>query len=185
LRRDSGPIILDRKDQNVPKDSAPTRSAILAAAVHALKRDGLEGFTVEGVARRAGVVKGLVLYHYGSRNRLLRAAAAQVAGDRAARLRQALRGAAGAAAVDACWAELRRQAEDGTARAWLGLCSAGIIDRASEHDGLEDTARQALVDGCAAALAAGTPLGDVRDAYHALWLALLDIAAAGPSDSAD
>ena len=75
--------------------------------------------------------------------------------------------------MDACWAELRRQAEDGTARAWLGLCSAGIIDRAGDHQGLNDTARQALLDGCATALAAGAPLADVRDSYHALWLALL------------
>ena len=56
----------------MPKDSAPSRSAILAAAVHTLKRGGIEGFTLDGVARRAGVVKGLVLYHYGSRGRLLR-----------------------------------------------------------------------------------------------------------------
>ncbi len=160
----------------MPKDSAPTRSAILAAAVHTLKRDGLEGFTVAGVARRAGVVKGLVLYHYGSRSRLLRAAAGQVAGDRAAALRRALgTGGGGAAAVDACWAELRRQAEDGTARAWLGLCAAGLIDRTGDDAGLEGAARQAALDGCGAALAAGAPLADVRDAYHALWLALLDV----------
>jgi AcrR family transcriptional regulator len=167
-------LILDRKDQNVPKDSAPTRTAILDAAVHTLKRVGLEGFTVGGVARRAGVVKGLVLYHYGSRNRLLRAAAAEIAADRATRLRDALGEGAGAAAVDGCWAELRRQAEDGTARAWLGLCSAGIIDRAGAHEGWDETARQALLDGCAIALAAGAPVADVRDSYHALWLALID-----------
>jgi AcrR family transcriptional regulator len=160
----------------VPKDSAPTRAAILGAAVETVKRAGLEGFTVDGVARRAGVVKGLVLYHFGSRNRLLRAAAAAIAGDRAARLRDALSTGPGSAAVDACWVELRRQAEDGTARAWLGLCSAGLIERASEQDELEGVARQAVIDGCATALAAGAPLADVRDCYHALWLALLDLA---------
>lgn len=172
----------------MPKDSAPTRSAILAAAVHALKRAGLEGFTIEGVARRAGVAKGLVLYHYASRGRLLRAAAAQVAGDRAAGIGRALaqgpggRGAWGAAAVDACWEELRRQAEDGTARAWLGLCAAGLIGPSDRKAGFEDTAQQAVLDGCTAALAAGAPLDELRDAYHALWLALLDLEQGGEAD---
>jgi len=156
----------------VPKDSAPSRSAILAAAVHTLKRGGIEGFTLDGVARRAGVVKGLVLYHYGSRARLLRSAAAELAGERRTALTTALaRG--GTVAVDACWEELRRQAEDGTARAWLGLCAAGLIPATAA--GFEEAARQAVLDGCAAALAAGAPLGDLRDAYHALWLALLDV----------
>ena len=63
----------------MPKDSAPTRSTILAAAVQILQRAGVEGFTLEAVARRAGVVKGLVLYHYASRGRLLKTAAAQIA----------------------------------------------------------------------------------------------------------
>ena len=174
LQRRSLDIIIDHKDRHVPKDSAPSRSAILAAAVHTLKRGGIEGFTLEGVARRAGVVKGLVLYHYGSRARLLRSAAAQVAAERAAGLASAL-ARAGTIAVDACWDELRRQAEDGTARAWLGLCAAGLIDRPGGEAGFEGAAQQAVLDGCAAALAAGAPLADLRDAYHALWLALLDL----------
>jgi AcrR family transcriptional regulator len=159
----------------VPKDSAPTRSAILAAAVHVLKRAGLEGFSIEGVARRAGVAKGLVLYHYASRARLLRAAAAQVAAERAAGIGRALAKGPAAVGVDACWEELRRQAEDGTARAWLGLCAAGLIDPPDGQAGFEGAARQAVLDGCAAALAAGAPLGDLRDAYHALWLGLLEL----------
>jgi AcrR family transcriptional regulator len=175
LPRRSPDIIIDHKDRHVPKDSAPSRSAILAAAVDTLKRGGVEGFTLEGVARRAGVVKGLVLYHYGSRARLLRSAAAQVAAERAAGLAGALARGPGTAAVDACWDELRRQAEDGTARAWLGLCAAGLIDRPGDEAGFEGAARQAVLDGCAAALAAGAPLADLRDAYHALWLALLDV----------
>lgn len=158
----------------MPKDSTASRSAILAAAVHTLKRGGIEGFTLDGVARRAGVVKGLVLYHYGSRARLLRSAAAEVADERRNALTTVLaRG--GTAAVDACWEELRRQAEDGTARAWLGLCAAGLIPAAGTVPGFEEAARQAVLDGCAAALAAGAPLADLRDAYHALWIALLDL----------
>ena len=159
----------------MPKDSAPTRSAILAAAVQTLQRAGLEGFTLEAVARRAGVVKGLVLYHYGSRARLLRSAATQIAAGRAAAIEKALASGSGTAGFDACWDELRRQAEDGTAHAWLGLCGAGMIERSASNVDFEAAARNAVIDGCAAAIAAGTPLADVRDAYDALWLALLDV----------
>lgn len=159
----------------MPKDATATRSTILSAAVQTLQRSGVEGFTLEAVARRAGVVKGLVIYHYASRGRLLRVAAAQIADARDGAIRRALAGRSGTGGVDACWEELRRQAEDGTARAWLSLCAAGFIDRSARNQGFEEAARSAVVDGCAIALASGVPLADVRDAYNALWLALLDV----------
>jgi AcrR family transcriptional regulator len=165
--------IIDHRDNNVPKDATATRAGILAAAVHTLQRAGVEGFTLDAVARRAGVVKGLVLYHYGSQARLLRTAATQVDNVRSSGLTRVL-APGGTAAVDACWEELRRQNEDGTARAWLSSCASGLIDRSARNDGFEEAARSAVLDGCAAALASGVPLADVRDAYHALWLALLD-----------
>ena len=162
----------------MPKDATSTRSAILAAAVQTLQRGGVEGFTLDAVARRAGVVKGLLLYHYASRSRLLRAAAAQIAQARTAGITRAL-AAPGTAGLDACWEELRRQAEDGTARAWLSLCAADLIDRSDRNGGFEETAREAVLDGCAIALEAGVPLEDARDAYDALWLALFEIAERG------
>ena len=159
----------------MPKDASSTRAGILSAAVQTLQRFGVEGFTLDAVARRAGVVKGLVLYHYGSRGRLLRAAASQVGDTRDAALVKALASGSGMKGVDACWDELRRQAEDGTARAWLSLSAAGLIDRSDRNMGLDEAARTAAVDGCALALASGVPLTDARDAYTALWLALLDV----------
>jgi len=158
----------------MPKDSSSTRSAILAAAVETLRRGGVEAFTLDAVAQRAGVVKGLVLYHYASRNGLLKAAAAQVAQARTGAIARVLSGS-GTTAVDAGWDELRRQAEDGTARAWLSLCAAGLVDRSANNGGFEEAARDAVIDGCAAALASGVALADVRDAYDALWLALLEV----------
>lgn len=159
----------------MPKDASSTRAGILSAAVQTLQHSGVEGFTLDAVARRAGVVKGLVLYHYGSRGRLLRAAADQVGASRDAALTKALASGPGMKGVDACWDELRRQAEDGTARAWLSLCAAGLIDRSARNLGLDEAARTAAVDGCALALASGVPLTDARDAYTVLWLALLDV----------
>ncbi len=167
--------IIDRRDNNVPKDAAYTRSNILAAAVQTLQRGGVEGFTLDAVARRAGVVKGLILYHYASRGRLLRAAASQIAASRTAAIQRALASAPGAGGLDACWEELRRQAEDGTGRAWLSLCAAGLIDRSAKNAEFEDAARDAVIDGSAIALAAGVPLADAKDAYDALWLTLLEV----------
>lgn len=167
--------IFDRQDNNVPKDASSTRAGILSAAVQTLQRAGVEGFTLDAVARRAGVVKGLVLYHYGSRARLLRTAAAQIEQSRESSLTRALAARSGVGGVDACWEELRRQAEDGTTRAWLSLCAAGLIDRSARHSELEEAARGTVVDGCAIALASGVPLTEARDAYNALWLALLDV----------
>lgn len=160
----------------MPRDSTPARSAILAAALQTLRREGLGGFSIGVVARRAGVAKGLVLYHFESRQRLLARCAAEIETARAQRLSAACSGAAGAAAADACWAELRRQAEDGTARAWMALCAADVVDRSTNDEDFEGSVRNLLLDGCAAALATGIPSRDVKEAFDAGWLALLETA---------
>src|SRR2546423_12785758 len=96
----------------MPKDSAPTRSTILAAAVQTLQRAGVEGFTLEAVPPRAGVVKGPVLYHYASRGKVLKTAAAQIATSRAAALDPALPSAPPTEAVGGWWGEVRSQNEN-------------------------------------------------------------------------
>jgi len=157
----------------MPKDSTPTRAAILAAALQILKRGGWDAFSIEAVARGAGVAKGLVLYHFESRRRLLRRCGAEIAAERARRLERALAAGPGTAGIDAAWNELLRQEEDGTTRAWLSLCAAGVIEARGDMV-FEERARGAILDGCAAALATRTPAGGLRDAYNALWLAVLD-----------
>src|SRR3989442_7025371 len=97
----------------MPKDATATRSTILTAAVQTLQRGGIEGFTLDAVARRAGVVKGLILYHYASRGRLLHAAASAIAATRTAAIQRALPSGPGAGALDACWDELPRQPAHG------------------------------------------------------------------------
>lgn len=131
------------------------------------------GFSIEGVARRAQVPKGLVLYHYRSRARLLEACAAAVTEERAARLAQAPAGRTGIERVDALWDELVRQQEDGTARAWLSLAAAGSVAAAPVEPDVVTQASRALLDGCAAALASGADRAGLREAYDALSLALL------------
>jgi len=160
----------------MPRDPTPARSAILAGALQTLRRDGLDGFSIAAVAHRAAVAKGLVLYHFGSRQQLLASCGMAIAEERSRRLAAAQAGGSGAAEADACWEELRRQDADGTARAWLALCSAGLIDRSTKQTDFEEAARHMLLDGCAAAIATGAPLQEVREAFDTGWLALLDLA---------
>lgn len=159
----------------MPRNATATRRRILHAALALLRGAGIEAFAVEAVARGAGVAKGLVIYHYGSRAQLLRECGAALASERAERFAAARRAGAGIRGIDATWEELRRQTADGTTRAWLGLAAAGVIGSPAGVRDPDDVARAALVDGCAAALVAGTPEAVVREAYDLLSLTLLQI----------
>lgn len=48
------------------------REAVLAAAVRVIARDGILAMTIEAVAREAGLSKGGALYHFASKDALLR-----------------------------------------------------------------------------------------------------------------
>lgn len=156
----------------MPKDSTATRQAILEGALNVLRRDGLTRFSVEAVARRADVAKGLVIYHFGSRAALLEECARRITAARADGLSAALASATGIRRIDACWDELVRQQANGTARAWLALVAAGLAP-AGPAEEFEDRARAVLLDGCTAALSAGAPPDALRTAHDALWLALV------------
>ena len=157
----------------MPRDGTATRSAILTAALTLLREQGLPGFSIEGVAARADVAKGLVLYHYGSRAKLLERCAEAVNRERGDRLTGAPKGKTGVGGVDALWEELIRQHEDGTARAWLSLAAGGSFASGDPTDDVVAQATRALLDGCAAGLAAGGERAALREAYEALSLALL------------
>jgi len=155
----------------VSRRGTATRRAIRAAALEVLRDPGIDGFAVEAVARRAGHAKGLVIYHFGSRERLLGECGAALTRERAERLLAARGSGPGIRGIDAMWQELLRQVRDGTTRAWLGLAALGALPQPAGDP--DDVARGALLDGCAAALAAGVPEAVVREAYDMLWLALL------------
>src|SRR5260370_40890133 len=74
--------IIDRTINIMPRDSAPTRSAILASALQTLRGDGLDGFSIAPVAEGAAVPKGLVLYHFRSPQQLLPSCGKAVAQQR-------------------------------------------------------------------------------------------------------
>ena len=162
----------------MPRDGTAARSAIMNGALALLRERGLPGFSVEGVASRADVAKGLVLYHYRSRAALVELCAGEIDRERANRLGAAATDRPGIGGIDALWDELVKQHEDGTARAWLSLAAAGAVRTPADED-LVAQARRALVDGCAAALAAGGDSTTVREAYEALALALVRVDESG------
>ena len=77
------------------------KEAILSAAIDVLAIHGLNSWTVEEVANRAHCAKGLVNYHYRTKQELLGTAAQTLRDDRTARL-------------DACTCRGRRTAGSGT-----------------------------------------------------------------------
>jgi AcrR family transcriptional regulator len=54
-----------------PLQHGKGREALIEAAVHAVAREGTDGFSYRAVARQAGVAHGLVHYHFGSHDALL------------------------------------------------------------------------------------------------------------------
>lgn len=68
-----------KREVTVPQASrSVSREAILSAAVQVTAQDGLEGASLGAIAREAGTSKPLILYHFGTRQQLLREMASRV-----------------------------------------------------------------------------------------------------------
>lgn len=170
------------------------KDAILGAAIEVLALHGLNNWTVEEVANRAHCAKGLVNYHYRSKQELLVRAAETLRDDRSAR-RLAAIGAAGTAALDRLWAALHQEVESGWFASWISLLAAdGLLRTAAASRpveteafalslgrslGLGDQLRkqasliQAALDGLQFRLLQGAPADETEEAYHRFWLAAL------------
>lgn len=172
------------------------QSTILEAAGQVLRTHGLNKWTVDLVAERAGCAKGLVNYHHGSKTELLSRTAAAVRTARLANWVGALANAKGTAALDALWTELCREVDEGWFRAWLALLSSGGEPAREAAIGGEDLDRigrfledalevppdevpdpglvTALLDGCALRLVQNQPKEEVREAFDRFWLRVIE-----------
>jgi AcrR family transcriptional regulator len=170
------------------------KDAILGAAIEVIALHGLNNWTVEEVANRAHCAKGLVNYHYRSKQELLARSADTIRNDRAAR-RLAAVGATGTAALDRLWAALNQEVESGWFAAWVSLVAtdgplrAAAAARPAESEafavmagrslGLGDRLKerapliQAGLDGLQLRLLQGVRPGETEEAYHQFWLAML------------
>lgn len=171
------------------------KDTILTAAIEVVALHGLNNWTVEEVANRAHCAKGLVNYHYRSKNELLALAAETIRNDRCARRLAAVQ-VRGTAALDRLWQVLLKEVDSGWFAAWLSLLSAddplrrnaasqpqesrrfaSALGRSlSLGDDLTDRAEliQAGLDGLQLQLLSGVDTEEVEAAYHRFWLTVVD-----------
>jgi AcrR family transcriptional regulator len=170
------------------------KDAILNAAIDLLVHQGLANWTVEEAARKAGCAKGLVNYHYRSKQELLVQAAESIRSRRAADRLAALE-TPGTSALDRLWSELTREVASGRFAAWLSLLAGGepyrraaslkendtgaftaALDRAlGLEDQLETSAAliEATLDGLQLRLLQGAPAAVAEEAYQRFWLSVV------------
>ena len=171
------------------------KDTILAAAIEVIALHGLNNWTVEEVANRAHCAKGLVNYHYRSKQELLTLAAETIRDDRCARRLAAVQ-ASGSRALDRLWETLIQEVETGWFAAWLSLLAAddplrkaaasraeesGRFAAALSHSlGLgdvlvaESTLIQAALDGLELRLLEGATPSETEEAYHRFWLTVVE-----------
>jgi AcrR family transcriptional regulator len=75
-------------DNNKTKSRTPTRDAILQATSQVIRDKGVEGLTLDAVAKEAGVSKGGLLYHFPSKEALIAGTIAQLINDHEIALQQ-------------------------------------------------------------------------------------------------
>jgi AcrR family transcriptional regulator len=170
------------------------KDAILGAAIEVLALHGLNNWTVEEVANRAHCAKGLINYHYRSKQELLKCAAETIRDDRRARRLAAVQ-AAGSQALDRLWEALILEVESGWFAAWISLLAADdpLLKAAAENpeeaaafaaalgralglgNDLAPSAAliQAALDGLQLRLLQEAPAVETEEAYHSFWLALV------------
>jgi AcrR family transcriptional regulator len=170
------------------------RDQILHAAVTVLVQRGLNGWTVDEVAKEAGCAKGLVNYHHRSKHDLLIRVAERLRDERWTRRIEACRTKQ---PLDRLWQTLMEEVRSGRFAAWVSLIGSAPDIRAASHAGadrqgdLATTLGQSLelgpvlrgkegliaaaLDGLQIALLQGEPPTRLEEAYHRFWLTLLDM----------
>src|SRR5687767_13090110 len=171
-------------------EDSPMKEAILGAAIDVVVLHGLNNWTVEEVANRAHCAKGLVNYHYRSKQELLVQVAHTMRDDRSAAIQ-----IAGTPALDRLWAALTGEIESGWFAAWISLLAAdGLLReaaRVTERDSLAFAEglgraldlgdllvpRAALIDAALNGLQLGLLQGGsprtMEEDYHRFWLTVL------------
>lgn len=170
------------------------KDEILSAAIDVIALHGLNNWTVEEVANRAHCAKGLINYHYRSKQELLRVAADTIRDDRSARRLAAVQ-SPGTGALDRLWETLVKEVESGWFSAWLSLVAsedplrkaaaerpaeaaafATALGRALDQDRALDSRGaliQAALDGLQLRLLQGASPGETEEAYHRFWLTVV------------
>lgn len=174
------------------KKTGQAKSTIVDASIALATEYGLTSWTVEDVSRRAGCAKGLVLYHFRTKDQLLVALAGAVRQRSVAASLEAL-DRPPLEAIEALWQVLVAEVRGGTTALRLSLLGDARTRRAiapteAERQTLAGaightfgvpvsdpivTAIPASWLGFQVQMLEGTPLPAVRDGLDAFWLGIL------------
>jgi AcrR family transcriptional regulator len=143
--------------------SAEVRTALVAAAIDALREAGFAGASAREIASRAGYSQALVFYHFGSVNDLLLAALDEVSARRMTAYREILEQAGSVAALaDSARSIFIQDLDAGHVRVLVEMITAGhavpgLGEQVAERlrpwrDFAEDAMRRALGRSAAARL---------------------------------
>lgn len=177
---------------------------MITAATRQLRREGARSVTLETVAREAQCAKGLVTYHFKSRDQLLSSAAAELLGARTDDWRAAISATDIDSAIEQSFRLLRSEAESGFWTAWMSLFAEGsklTVRTVNNHwlnyveavelsaadllksAGLETVVRPEEagrmlaggLQGLGLQLATGSPPQSLEGAHAALWAGFLGL----------
>lgn len=181
------------------------RMKILDSAERLIRESGAASLTVDSTAKGAGVAKGLVHYHFKTKQGLLRAVLENLSTNRCEMWSSALQAPTPAEAVSRSWALLTAESANGTLRAWhslLGLeemltdqlanemlarfsnaVGESLTRMMDEQLGLVPTIPAAeigwliaaVTNGIGVLLMANTPADELEGAYAAAWLGILSL----------
>lgn len=184
------------------RPASDARNRVLAVAVRHLKRHGACAITLDEVAEEAGCAKGLVTYHFGSKDQLIQAASEEILRTHEHAWAQALRAESLDAVIRQTWQTILSEGRDGHWRAWLSLVMSKeriTIQLVSNHatrfaDSLRVAAQSQMrtmglrptvsiselgqflaagLQGLGLQLAAGVKPESLEGAHSALWIAVL------------
>jgi AcrR family transcriptional regulator len=184
------------------------RKRIVDAAVQELTAAAGLAPTMDQVASAAGCAKGLVHYHFRTKDALLAEAAGRIWADRGRTWREALSNPDPSAALAAAWSVLTREARNGRTMSCLALGSlpgamtvqSARAGRSSFSQALGDglaelldhmgrsaavppseiaTLLASVADGLGIRIAGGDKPEDLEPAWSAFWAAVLSLTRPG------
>lgn len=189
----------------MPAKRGEARERILECAEALIKKHGVDSVSIQAVATAAGSAKGLVHYHFKTKQGLVSAVAERVTANRMNRWKAAFVGPSAHDVFLRTWSLLTEESVDGTMQTWLSLVGFGdgLTDGMSEKlcgdfadslcDALTSMLRdelglaptipdselgllfQAMVHGIGFQLTSGTDETALQGAYSAAWLSILSL----------
>jgi AcrR family transcriptional regulator len=181
------------------------RERILENAEALLKHQGAESMSIEAVAAAAGSAKGLVHYHFKTKQGLMSAVAERLTASRKLRWETAFKAPSAQEAILQTWSLLTEESGDGTVQAWQSLVGVGgrltdgtaktlrdeyssclcdsLTSMLRDELGLTPTIPtseigrllEAVIHGMGFQLASGTEEEELEGAYSAAWLSILSL----------